>query len=1163
MLHLFHAENLGSLVPTLIERLDQPGPNPLDRAFRMVTVLVPSRLVETYVTHEVARRRGIACNLRFVRPLSFLASLLRREDRSRRPLTATQLERGLWRLFDEADESYASLPGPVRDYLGEPGSPAREQRRQQLAEKVAGLLDTYMTQRPRLTEQWAEGKAVFTREPAHSTEAWQRELWRRLLGPEGLLPTIESETGIHWSHPADIVDRLSSTSLPRKLLWFGADITSPGERDSLARLAELTDVDAFAVIPSLRPPGVASWTRRWAEPPQRAFELLHPTCPTARIERVAVRPASPTSLLGQIQRDIVSGVEKSESQSLAGDASVRILRCPDLRREAEILGNEIWELLSAEPTANRPPLRFDDIAILVADSGSFSSYVAHFESAFRELHDIPLSVADLPIAEHLRLLDALKLIVELPQGRLTRSDLLAVLTHPCVLGHAPEADPHRWRHWCEFAGIYRGADGDSPIDAYVELDLFHWDQGLRRLGLGAWMLGEESGEQRAYRGGDAVSLPVDSHEDELTSLGQLIALARSLLADAHFANEQHLPLTEWSIFFEGMIGSYLKPEDDRDEFALGLARRSATSLAEIDIDRRPVPYEIAKRIFLGQLGARRGFRGRPLTDGVVVAPLRSASDIPFRVVFIAGLGEGTFPVRARRDPLDLTEWLPVEGELDARQRDRFTFWKRLMATSDRLVLSYIARDSQTGEELAPSPMVEDFLSLLGEGSLSEVDLDRLTVAHPLRRYDASYFETSPDRGPLPSHSPAARQEYQATLLRKELVAHLGPGWDIDGAMQRTLPRTVQEWLGLLPLAASSSSATPEPSPSALVRWVSEQREERPTLAVSLTTLRRFLESPLQTYARLILRLSADDESASDSGDDEPLETTILQRTSLLRRAFRGRLSRPMPEDPTSAELLAPLLEHDELAGRLPTGPFLATERASFLSDLQHWKANVAALELDKHRPFRIFRFGRAEAGAEVDEVLPPLTFPLEVRVGDALVGVTVELHGRSELANPDTGESLILLASESTGSLKHSLRGHLDQILFTLSGMRGGAGYRSFVIPAGSRKHDAGIDDWPAISVEEAREYLRLLLVDLLEGTHDYRLPIEAVERHFRADGRKTIFEIVKELHDQHDRGGYSCLRGPLRDVDRFAAPPEEMALAMIERRFRWLPDAEQTNLKG
>src|SRR5205807_10514466 len=105
--------------------------------------------------------------------------------------------------------------------------------------------------------------------------------------------------------------------------------------------------------------------------------------------------------------------------------------------ELEAVASEIWRLVEGDET-----LSFDDIAVLVPDSDA-SAYLTHLTAVFREAHDIPHRLVDVPGPPH-GIGEAIDLLLSLPLGRFTRQDLLRLAVHPAVIASLDGVDPERW-----------------------------------------------------------------------------------------------------------------------------------------------------------------------------------------------------------------------------------------------------------------------------------------------------------------------------------------------------------------------------------------------------------------------------------------------------------------------------------------------------------------------------------------------------------------------------------------------------------------------------------------------------------------------------------------------------------------------------------------------
>ena len=367
---------------------------------------------------------------------------------------------------------------------------------------------------------------------------------------------------------------------------------------------------------------------------------------------------------------------------------------------------------------------------------------------------------------------------------------------------------------------------------------------------------------------------------------------RSLITDARFASggdrTPERPLGEWLDFIRGLVESYLVlDEDDRaGKAAIAHFLAELAGLSDLGLGRQPVSYRVAAELAERALSATPASRGHYLSTGVTVASFVPMRAIPFRAVFVLGLGQDAFPRPAGRHELDLRADGRRAGDVDRREQDLYMFLETLLSARDHVTLSYVARDEITGDELPASPVLLELSTILGQGYLDPAALALLfgddAKARPsLRRYD----DIAQRRAVLP----AAESEH----LAKELGVAMARG---------------------------ERSARTSPTSPAKAQTVDHARDE---LVIPLSTLRRFLEDPLQASARFRLGMHDDDDRVLADVEDELFDLDKRGSSWLLRASMTDALVAAQATPPWQ-ELLAAYqrrASHAELGGQSPTGLF--------------------------------------------------------------------------------------------------------------------------------------------------------------------------------------------------------------------------------------------------
>ncbi len=1134
-----------------------------------VLIVVPNRNVETFLRLRIAERCGIAANLEATFLRKFLAGIAESAVPDARVAETAHVEGHLLALLHD-DALLAEPPlAHVRAYLAAAGGDrdALDRRRCQLAALLAQLFDEYAGSRPKMLAAWASdaGDAGEDRDLA----LWQRALWRAVFGPGGRLAEVASTSGVRVL-PLDVLweEAMAKEPAPfagKAVHVFGLSYMATVYHRMLAVLARASTVHIYTLSPcreaedELRAKPDASTDdpfglgreaqpalRRWARPGRENLRLL------AAYESVTVdarfpEPASQgATLLHRLQGDIVNRRTpgKTEGERGESDVSLRVLPCPSLRRELEVVAAEIWNLARRDPT-----LRLCDVAVIVPEA-SKELYLAQLSAVFGESCGLPHSVADLPAASAHQVAEAIALLLRLPFSTFTRKEFLPLLTHPCLMARFPKAAPETWRELAHGLGIVRGADRGDLRGSYVARDLFTWDQGLRRLALGALCdsSGPDEAEPFVLAGESTLPGPaIDSADEECLGFG---LLARSLLADARFATggdkTPERPLVDWLDFIRGLVESYLVLDeaDAAGKSAIAHFLAELEGLSDMGLGQRPVSYRVAAELAERALSATPASRGHYLSSGVTVASFVPMRAIPFRAVFVVGLGQEAFPRPAGRHELDLRAGARMPGDVDRREQDLYMFLETLLSARDHVTLSYVARDEITGDELPASSVLLELRTILGQGYLDPAALARLfgddvQARPPLRRWD----DTAERRAVLP----AAEGEH----LAKQLGAALARG--------EVLPGTA-------------------PAPSAESSSV-HASDARDVLVVPLSALRRFLDDPLQGSARFRLGMHDDDDDRVPADvEDEPFDMDRRGSSSLLRASMADALvaAQATPSWPDLLAAYERRASHAELGGRSPTGLFRAAGTRFEQELLRAWQEMLPEI-LGPGRECGVVRLAKSaavalarDAGSKAGVVYrraPGLAVSLPGAAGG--ISREVRLGGETRFSTrSEAGSATLGFTCRAGISGKEICREDLwafldyvalaaasDETTLTLPGHRSALFYSS---DGQGKVHTLG---FRPLECQRARDYLALLCADLLTGAldasgaatgvHPYLLPHEAVLASRR--NKTPLLDEIDELCSEAEGKGrsMSSLQGPVPGVmDRYAAPTAEEAESMAKARF-------------
>lgn len=1127
MLRLTYANRTERLLETLAEALRQERQT--FGIWEPIQLVVPNPNVKRYLLDGLGKSLGILANFK----VDYLDGLWRRPlgqmDPPVRLWNRHALQGAILSVLAQPDALEAPDLRPLKRYLEGEGA---DLKLMQLAEKAAGLLEEYSLTRPEWATTWAAGRTV-SGAPA-DLEAWQRGLWNRILagtqaGPErwttlagllreGRFDRIPLPPRIHvfgLSYAAEVYHRAFEAAAKRADVHLYAlnpcqeywdDLPTEAEQrrrnQRLAHRPEAEEEDPYALESDADP----LLLRRWGRPGRENVRLLN------EISDCDFQSAFPEPDCATLLRRVQDALQHRAACEPGGpDPSLRILACPNPAREAEVVASEVWRLMEAAPPEN--PLRFSDIAVVVPPDGSLrAAYLDHLRTAFDATGHIPLVVVDAPSPALASLLDGAEWLLDLPLGHGSRRDLLRALTHPAVAAHFPDLDSGAWASWAEAVGIVRGLGPEDLADeALVEPGFLHWEQGLERLALSAFLPPDLTWSDTGFERPSA-------HAGDAVSTAAFVDQAASLIRRLRDLRAFHGTPAAWGERLSDYLLAYLGGDDAADaggRARLAQALLRLSSLVPSGMEAPALNYRQARELATQALAGIRGEAGGRPHQGVVVGSYAPMRALPFRAVFLMGLGEGQFPSPEERQPLDLRAAKRKPGDVGAAERDRYLFLEMLLGAREHLRLTYPTEDPVSKEARLPSSLIQDLVQ-----SVAPLTLADLQERHSRDRFDEAYFPMAGDPE-LRSLAPAAHREARARAAGEVLAAAI-PGMEDRPWSSLPLPE---------PLRADLDALV-EPCPAPAGRSLPQ------VLTLRLTQLRAWLECPVQGTARVRLQIQDEEEDLADL-EEEALGTSALHR-ALLRKDALLRVAR-QGQDPEQAYREA--RQALQRAGQAAPGIF---GQAEIQEDLELLEQQAKALRGEQ---VRLVRFGPAMSlEEEADEVRPALELPVQVH-GEAL---RVRLVGSLQ---PQVGEASLFPLKEAgvkpkgglTDTFKGKLlRAYLDQHLLAAAseaeavhGALGVAGLSDNGEKSGAYR---GTVTFSPLDPGAARTRLTGWITELLETREPRLLPIEALLEDPNWDPAELQEWVLTKAGD--DRSFAAFKTGPLRRAERIDLDPDPSVTA-------------------
>ena len=467
--------------------------------------------------------------------------------------------------------------------------------------------------------------------------------------------------------------------------------------------------------------------------------------------------------------------------------------------------------------------------------------------------------------------------------------------------------------------------------------------------------------------------------------------ARALIADAIAIRDARLTPRQWSLMLIEFVNAYIRPASAIDEQVRDSFLEAIESIGETELNIGKMSYKSAREMVAARIADLESRRGQYSGRGVAVGSFSSLRSIPFKVIFVLGLNEATFPEREHREPLDLRTLKRAAGDVTPAERDRYLFLETILAARDRIFFSYISRDAKTGDRLEPSSVIRELQYML-RGFIDAKTLAALTVEHPVSRYDLKYFPEFVDgakselthENEISSFDPDARRGARMLALKERSK------FDSDILLDRSEGKLGARLRKELQFAEFTSPSD------------AEHHAPGDEIALPIAAIRRYLECPLQGAARYSLGM-LEDEDPPEEAEDEPIEQSRLDRTVMLRNVFRragGKLD-------ALDEEYARELRIAQARGHAAAGQFAQAAANADASALKHWSTQASEAGVTDFGKWKDTRIGRADEFADAGEILPPIALNAIVKRHDGKTFTQrVNLHGTIRGASAEAGAAI-------------------------------------------------------------------------------------------------------------------------------------------------------------
>jgi len=749
---------------------------PLDDVFVPELLVVQNAGMARYLSMHVADLSGISANTEALFPAEFMWKLLRIVSPNVSKQSECSPDALRFHIMQELTENPADYP-EIEHYILNKNNTDKTDTNEvstlDLSGEISQLLDQYLFYRSDWIREWEADN--------HKPSNWQARLWNRCVRDKNLT---------HWLSLQDqfknAFDAIDASRFPTRVSFFSMSALSPGYLDLLGELAKKIEVHLYVINPceDIYWGDIASEKTRAKLPlEQQAYieignpllasmgkqgrEFIDQLLNTPELERQVIKadetPAK--TLLQKLQSDIfnlqplqplqlLQNPEKpkdGEASHYPKDNSIIFNACHTAMREVEVLHDQILNALDTDPTLSPA-----DIVVMMPN---IEKYAAYIEAVFSNSANVntqqslPFSIADRNPLSASNMIEALIKILKLADTRFDVESVFELLDYDEIRAqfNLDENQVTQCRKLAKATNIRWGISANyRKQNQLPATDEHTWKYALDRILLG-YALGDtpDATEQlfAIYSDNDdetaiKTDLPLLAYNDIEGSDALMLACLKRFTDTVFSINQwqqQSHTVIDWLDKTKALIALLFSESSENQPILKSLENiRSNALLTDF---KQKISFTVFQKLLIENLQKITGTE-KYLGHGITFCALVPMRSVPFKLVALMGMNDSEFPRQDKRHSFDLTANKPRRGDRSRRDEDRYLFLESILATRNRLMISFTGQSVHDNSTLPPSVLVNELLDTLaiytGEKPESFI------CKHPLQAFSPRYFQENSD-----------------------------------------------------------------------------------------------------------------------------------------------------------------------------------------------------------------------------------------------------------------------------------------------------------------------------------------------------------------------------------------------------------------------------------
>lgn len=666
----------------------------------------------------------------------------------------------------------------------------------------------------------------------------------------------------------------------------------------------------------------------------------------------------PPTILNTIQDLILKRrVELCSDEKLKQDKSIQVASCPDIFRETESVYNNILFNLSADKSLN-----MNDIAIMVPD---MSRYGPVIHSVFsRNPILLSFSMIDSNAAIESIFGNAVLAIINIAMGTFTRNEIFKLFRNKYFM------DAHKisiedvsiWLHWVDALNIFHDFFKHDDIDP--ERNLYTWQQGLQRMRFGRILKSNEDSNDVLFLNFKHIIPYTDMYTNDEDRINDFTVIVELLFTRVKELKNANYTGSEWISIIEKIISDLLIiPDDNQNETNVYNGLISSIQKLHImytirkDKEGIQLPLSFIKEYITENLINIPSASGGYLSRGINISALVPKRQIPFKIIYIMGMQEGIFPGSRDRSTLNLSTMKRHIGDVTRPDANRFLFLETLMATREKLYISYVSKDLQKDQDYYPNSVVGQLINYMDNYIIAE---NFKIVPIPISassKYYLSMIETAFYSDFLISDN---HEKFQAIVFNESdrlLIFHATYQW--NSIKNTNIISTLNNKMHLRVPDLSFDQSV--------------QTKEMKSVEISLRDLSFFLLNPVESTLRWHLALYDDNEDDLASRDIEPFYSINPFSYHIIINALNCYIRSDAKID--VRKYIGNFYRHSQRLSKTPSGAFSKIDVEKIIDDaLNRIESHQGIAQFINSRENQTF-YQNIMIGQTFIDTNPGLTFP--------------------------------------------------------------------------------------------------------------------------------------------------------------------------------------------